>query len=403
MKFFNVASVEECEKMIREHLKNEMSFCVMPTLSALGKTLSKDIISSDVLPSYDRSTVDGYAVNVQDVYCASAAVPAFLKVVGRVKMGEMPSVEVGKGESVAIATGAVLPKGATGVVMIENVEVLKDEIAVYSPIKNAENTVKRGEEIELGQVVAKRGEKVTSFLVGVLAGLGIEKVEVYDKIRVAVISTGDELVDVCEDAKDGKIRDVNTSLISAFAINSGFEIVYTARVKDDKESIENAVKIGTEKAQIVFMSGGSSIGQKDFTNDILDTLGEVLVHGVAQKPGKPTVLAKVNGKLVYGLPGNPFAAALVFKELCADIVKEIKSEKQEYITAVAGVNFPSSPGRKTMQPVAIEEKDGVKIATPIFLKSAHLATILKADGYVKIPTNAEGVNAGENVKVYPFY
>jgi len=198
MKFFNVSSVEECEKIIVSNLNNEIAFKSkkVDLLSSLGKLISKDIISNDYLPNYDRSTVDGYAVIAQDVYCASSSIPSFLKVVADIKIGEQPDVVLSKGQAAKITTGAVMPKGATGVVMVENVEILKDEIAVYSPIKTNENTIKKGEEVSPQNIVAKRGEKVTPFLIGVLAGLGISEVEIFDSINIAIISSGDELVDI---------------------------------------------------------------------------------------------------------------------------------------------------------------------------------------------------------------
>jgi len=405
MKFFSVSSVDDCIKIVKENLDQSKALksIELDLNQALNKTLSLDILSNDFLPTYDRSTVDGYAVYAQDVYCASQSVPAFLKVVGNIKIGEIPSFSIKKGEAAQITTGAVLPQGATGVVMVENVEVIKDDLAVYSPIKQLENTIKKGEEVKPNDIVAKRGQKLTPFLVGVLAGLGITKVNVFDSYNVAIISTGDELVDFTEEAKDGKIRDINTSLLESFSIINNVNVVAKIRIKDSKEELANAIKTASMIADIVLMSGGSSIGQKDYSNEVLSTLGEVFVHGIAQKPGKPTILAKVNNKLVFGLPGNPFAAALNYKELCLDVIGELRGEAKDYKIAKVGANFPSSPGRLTMQAVKLVYENSDFVAYPVFLKSAHLATILQADGYVKIPTNAEGINVGEMVKVYPFF
>ena len=363
--------------------------------------LKEDVVSPDAFPPYTRSTVDGYALQAEDVYCASAALPAFLRVKGRVMMGETPSCALQKGEAVAIPTGGLLPVGANAVVMLEHAEQLSDEIAVYAPVKQGENMVLRGEEVEQGDVIAHGGDVVSPLMAGVFASVGVEKINIYGKIKVAVLSTGDELVDVAEKAENGKIRDVNTTYLTALFSARGYDVKSKQRVPDDEDLFRKALQSALQKADIVLVSGGSSIGAKDLTEKILSE-GEVLLHGLALKPGKPTLIAKFGEKLVFGLPGIPFAAACVFQLICDDVVKRARGEKTSCLYAYAKTNFPSSPGRTTIQPVYIEFDGERYSATPVFLKSAHLYSAVKADGFVLLPEKAEGIYAGERLQVFPF-
>lgn len=402
MKFFHVVSIDECKAIVKKNLPKSAYLSVeKPIAEAVGCVLSEDVVSPDVFPPYTRSTVDGYAVRAEDVYCCSASTPAFLKRKGKVLMGETPDCSVGVGEAVAIPTGGVMPAGANAVVMIETTESLGEEIAVYSPVKRGENTVLRGEEIQIGDVVAKRGEKVSPLSVGVFAAVGVEKVNVFDKITVAVLSTGDELVDVGDRAENGKIRDVNTSLLTAALLSSGYEVVSARRIKDEEETFRNTLFGMLKTADWILVSGGSSIGAKDLTEKVLSE-GEVLLHGLALKPGKPTIVAKFGDKTVFGLPGNPFAALCVFQSVCHSVVAESRGEKRPSLRAYAGSNFPSSPGRTTLQPVRVAFDGEKYVATPVFLKSAHLYSAMTANGYVELAEKAEGVYQGEEMTVYPF-
>ena len=404
MQFFKVTSYENTKKIVEDNLKKIISSFLVDINDSLGCMLAEDVVSFEVSPLYNRSTVDGYAVNISDVSASTQSIPSFLKIVGNIKMGEMPKIKINKGECAYVATGALIPEGANGVVMIEHIDVLKDQLAVYSPVANNENIILKGEEIKEGQVVAKKGDIVDPIKISIFSSLGISKVAIYDKIKIAIISTGDELVDPSEKAENGKIRDVNTNMLKAISKKYDFDVVYSNRIKDDLETLKQEIKKASDIADVVLLSGGSSVGARDFTNEALDNLGEILLHGIALKPGKPTVLAKVNNKLVYGLPGNPFAAMLVYKELCCDVVYNLRGyiEKPKAYAFVK-TNFHSTPGRTTLQPVSIKVEGDKVYAEPLFLKSSHLATMLKADGYIKISADAEGVYANTLYPVYDFY
>lgn len=402
MKFFHVTSLEDCKNIVESRLpKSALAKTNKTTADAVGFVLAEDVKSPDYFPPYTRSTVDGFAIRAEDAYCSSASIPAFLKIKGKILMGEMPTISLEKGEAIQIATGGVLPKGANAVVMVENVEELDGELAVYSPVKQWENTVLYGEEVKPQDVIAKRGEVVSPLMVGVFSSVGIERVDVYDKIKVAIISTGDELVAVSEKAENGKIRDVNTSLLDAMLVDDGYEVVSAVRIPDNEELFRKALDNALAKADWVLVSGGSSIGAKDLTEKVLSS-GKILLHGLALKPGKPTIIAGFGEKTVFGLPGNPFAALCVFQTVCNSVVKSTRGEKTSFLYAYAATNFPSSPGRTTLQPVSIEFDGDKYLVSPIFLKSAHLYSALKADGYVVLPETAEGIYSGTLVKVYPF-
>lgn len=405
MDFFKVISEKECVNVIKNNLtRGVVSFHKEKLIDSLGKTIATDVVSKSILPLYDRSTVDGYAINAQDAYCASSSIPTFLNVVDKIPIGQMPKCKINKGECAYVATGALIPEGATGVVMIENVEELNGKVAVYSPIKPFENIVKKGEEIQEGDIVAHKGDKVTPILIGVLSSIGISEINVYDKITVSIISTGDELTDNESDVKDGKIRDINTNLLYSYCLSYGYDVVNTIKVKDNKDEIKAAINKCIESSSIVLLSGGSSVGAKDFTLDIFNELGKVLVHGLALKPGKPTVIGSIDEKLVIGLPGNPYAAMFVLKTILFDVISSLMGEIiKPMCIAKCKMNFHSTPGRLTLQPVKFVYENDELYCEPIFLKSAHFASMLKADGYVKIDQDSEGVNVNDKIEVYSLF
>lgn len=402
MNFFKVKTLDEAIETVIANLPQNLARGDFVRIeNSLNKVAASDIFSADELPPYNRSTVDGYAVSAHDVYGASESVPSILKVTGAVKIGEMPSCELGKNEAIAIATGAVVPNGANAVVMIEHTEKFNNGIAIYKPLSVRENVVLRGEDIKKGDKIVSRGDKLTALTLGILAGVGVQKIEVFSAPKISIISTGDELVGIDEFAHNGKIRDINSTIISSLCQRSGFEVVNMARVLDDKKAIFEAVEYAAKISDIVLISGGSSVGARDFTEAVLRELGEVLIHGLALKPGKPTMVAKVKDTLVFGLAGHPLAAALTFKVLIEKAIMKARGQVQKLLcNAKTTTNFASTAGRTTIQPVALKD-DGNEIwAEPIFLKSAHIAQLAKADGYIILPYNCEGLKQGERVKVF---
>lgn len=364
---------------------------------ALGRTVSSDIIAYEDIPAFDRSTVDGYAVCAEDTFGAGEAVPAELTCVGRIKMGLSADFEIKRGQCAEIYTGGMLPKGANAVVMVEN--TLKDDEAclVYSAVSPMENVTLKGADIRFGNVAVKKGTKVTHKIIGILAALGIYEVPVFEKPLVAVISTGDELVDGTPEA--GQIRDINTYMLCACAKNAGCEVLVYGNIKDSRALIFNAVKDCIEKADAVLISGGSSAGNMDMTADILNELGKIHFHGIAVKPGKPTIFATADNKPVFGLPGHPLAAYFVFRLFVNEYLKVLfhQPEEKPYTNAKISKNIPSNHGREEFVCVKLS---GDGFAHPVYTKSGIISVLSDADGFICIPRQTEGIAAGTEVEIY---
>lgn len=405
MNFFEVRPYAEAVEMTKELIKKAaLQYETVPLQKGLFCTLSKNILSKEDLPPFDKSTVDGYAVKASNTYGATESVPTLLKVAGKVEMGTCFACSVKSGEAVYVPTGARMPDGADAAVMIENCEMFGSQVAVYKSAAPFSNVLQKGVDALSGSVVAKRGETLSPFMTGVFAGLGISEIEVYKPLRFAVISTGDELKDIGEEIKDGEIRDVNTYALSALIKADGHEVVYRARCKDNFDELFSSLQKAAERADIVLLSGGSSVGEKDYTFAAIERLcGNVKMKGIALKPGKPTIAGGIGGVSVFGLPGHPMAAAVVYEALIGKAVAELRGQKKKILTyAKAKINFPSSPGRTTCQPVTLHYEDGNVYAEPVFSKSGVIRPLAEADGYVMLSENAEGVNAGETLEVLRF-
>lgn len=401
MDFFKVASFEKAKSIIKENLDINTGIEILSLANAISRRTAEDIISTESVPDYDRSTVDGYAVRASNTYGATDSVPAMLKMLGKTEMGVVGKFSVHSGETVYVPTGGAVPEGADAMVMLEYTELFGDSVAIYKPVSVAENVIKIGDDIEAGDVIIRAGGVITPLKSGVLAALGFETVKTYKPIRVAIISTGDEIVGIGEKTRIGQIRDTNTVINSALCSENGFDVVSKVMIKDGYSLLDNAVKEAVKSADIVLISGGSSIGAMDYTEQVLSDEGEILVHGIALKPGKPTIAAKVKGKLVFGLPGHPMACLLTLKLLVIGAINELYGDGEaKYLIANTTINFPSSPGRLTVQPVVLDFTEEGVFATPMFYKSGQVSILAEAAGYVLIGQNEEGVYRGQKVKVY---
>lgn len=401
MKFFKVISLGEAKRRIKENLDVYGRTETVPLESAAGRRAAVDITASECLPEYDRSTVDGYAVKASTVYGASDAAPSLLKLAGKVEIGVVGGAELKVGEAVYVPTGGAVPKGADAMVMLEYAEIFGENLAVYKPQAVFENIIKAGDDVRSGDVILKKGARINTLNSGLLAALGVSEIKAVKPLEIAVISTGDEIVGINEKTQIGQIRDTNSTLISALCKENGFKVVSEARIKDGFEPLDNALRQGVEAADIVLISGGSSIGTRDYTEQVLEKSGEIFIHGIALKPGKPTLAARVGGKLVLGLPGHPMACLLTLKLLVIGAIDELYGNvKDKCVIAEAEINFPSSPGRLTVQPVSLKLKGDNIFATPLFYKSGLVSTLAEADGYALIPSECEGVAKGEKLKIY---
>lgn len=407
MKLLKVDTVEETKNKMEYHFrKHFLKEIEVQTHKGLGRVLAEDIYAPFDLPEFHRSTVDGYALCSKDTFGASDSLPVFLHCLGAVDMGVDTNLSVSTGKAVYVPTGAMIPNGADGVVMIEYVELLDSHtIAVHRPVAPGDGMVLKGEDLKKDSLILKKGRRLKPQDIGALTAVGIKHIKVLEKPRVAILSTGDEIVSPDEEVSFGKIRDINTYTLSAMAEQMGCEVTFKAVVKDDYHLLIKTLEPLIEQNHIVIISGGSSVGTKDVTAKVIDDLGEpgIFVHGVAVKPGKPTIIGKAGNTALFGLPGHPVSAMIVFKIFVEYLIHDImkyKIDKNIILQALADTNIHSSPGKETYQMVVIEKSGEDYIAKAVHGKSGAISLMTRAQGYIKIDTNKEGVKKGERVDVY---
>lgn len=353
--------------------------------------------------------MDGYAVVAADTQGVTESIPVFLEVIEEVSIGTAPQKQIKPGQATYVPTGGMLPEGADAMVMIEYCEKFDDtSIAVYDAVSPGRNVINIGEDIKEGQVFMEKGRCLRPQELGVLSSTGVTEPEVFKPWKITIISTGDELVGADETPQKGQIRDINTYSVSASAIKHGLEIVETKVLKDDEAILEEAVREAMKTSDIVVASGGSSQGEKDHTADVMDKLsdGGVFTHGIALKPGKPTILGydRKTQTIMVGLPGHPAAALLVFELLPIWLYRQLTNQKEpETTTARITENVAAAGGRTTCLLVELAKNEsGSYDAKPIFGKSGLMTTLTKADGYIMIDTNSEGLKEGEQANVVLF-
>ena len=369
----------------------------IPLDQVLSRVLAVDLTAQEDVPSFDRSTVDGYAVFAADTFGAGEFMPTELQIVKEVRMGESADFQLHRGTCARIATGGMLPEGADAVIMVEHTQNPGDLCLAYASVSPGENITRRGDDVCAGTVVLKKGTVIGKAEIGVLAALGIDHVPVFRKPVVAVISTGDELT--CDAPNAGQVRDVNSALLSSAARAAGCDAFCYGAVKDDRVVIQNAVSECLKQSDIVLISGGSSAGAKDMTVQILDSLGKVHFHGIAMKPGKPTIFATVDGKPVFGLPGHPLAAYFVFRLIVCTLIRSALCLPEETPVRFGrlSANIPSNHGREEFLCVSFNA-DGAVV--PLHTKSGIISVLAQAAGYICVPRNTEGLSAGSTVEVF---
>lgn len=372
------------------------------------RILAADIISEADLPDFARSTMDGYAVRASSTFGITEGNPAYLTVKGSVVMGKSPPFSIGQGEAAGISTGGMMPDGADSVVMIEYTELIDETtIEVYKSVAPGRHVVEVGEDFCRGETILSNGQKLRPQETGLLAAFGKERVRVYKKPVIGIISTGDEVVPIDKSPGPGQIRDVNTYTLSSLVQEAGGIPVSFGIIQDDYDSLFTACSLALDQSDMVLISGGSSVGARDFTIDALSALPEskILAHGISISPGKPTILARAAGKPLWGLPGHVVSAIIVFSNVVRPFIEHIGglSMQNKKITASALLtrNIPSSQGRIDYVRVRLIEKDGALWAEPIFGKSGLINTMVKADGLVAIGINTEGIDKGKKVSVIP--
>ena len=407
--YFKVKTAQEVFEILKgfEPLGDE----IVPINDALGRILSRDIISREDVPGFLRSSMDGYAVVAKDTFGASESLPVLLDVKGEVLMGKASGFAVKPGQTVRISTGGMLPEGADGVVMLEYCDNLDENtIEVSRVISPFENVIKPDDDFQINAVILLEGHVLRPQDLGVLAGLGITQVSVSRRPRIAIISTGDEVIPIDESPEPGQVRDINTYTLSAFCRQAGAEPVVLGLCGDSFSDLKELVEKGLKKADSVWISGGSSVGTRDFTLKVFESFKdmELLVHGISISPGKPTIIAKVGSKALFGLPGHTTSAMVVAEVFLGPFlaglsgVKKSSGEDAMYVDAELSRNVESASGRDDYIRVRLEKKGDDLFAEPVFGKSGLISTLVKAHGLVCIDRNTEGLYRGQMVRVSVF-
>ena len=383
----------------------------IPLEQALGRVLGRDLIAPENLPGFFRSTMDGYAVRAKGTFGASESIPALFYVSGEVLMGQAPEMVVSEGQAVKISTGGMLPEGADGVVMVEYCHLLDEKtLEISRTISPLENVIQPGDDFGQGDVVFKKGRTLRTQDLGLMAGFGQSEITVYKKPKIAIISTGDEIVAIDEQPLPGQVRDINRYTLSAFCLRVGAEPLYLGLCPDNFEKLKDMVEKALARADTVWLSGGSSVGTRDLTLKVFETLPdfELLVHGISISPGKPTIIGKSGPQPVIGLPGHVASALVVAEVFLTRLVSRLSgrvdfhSRPQTRIEAELSRNVESASGREDYIRVKLFQRGDTLIAEPIFGKSGLLSTLIEADGLIRVDMNTEGLYQGQKVKVILF-
>ncbi|MCJ7677620.1 MAG: molybdopterin-binding protein [Anaerolineales bacterium] len=409
--FLRLQTPSEALARLLEALPHDASPGVedMPTQDALGRVLANDVRAPHALPPFPRSSVDGYAVRAADTFGASASLPAYVSLAGEVLMGTRTTLNVQRGQAALVHTGGMIPSGADAVVMVEDTQVARPgEIEILKPAAPGQNVLLLGEDVQPGETVLQRGVRLRAQEIGGLMALGLTRVGVIRRPRVAILSTGDEVVAPDADPLPGQVRDVNTYTLSALVTQAGGEPVLYGILPDQRDALETAARDAYASCDVVLITAGSSVSTRDLTSEIIATLGSpgVLAHGVALKPGKPTILAVCGGKPVIGLPGNPVSALVVAGLFVTPLLHRLLGVQAPRLTprvaARLTTNIPSEAGREDYVPVRVSGEEGAFVAEPVFGKSNLIFTLVRADGLVRVPPEANGLPAGAQVEVLLF-
>jgi molybdopterin molybdotransferase len=404
--FFNVLAPDVALQTLLDRLQTPLAAETIPTSRAWGRVTAAAILAPEHLPAFARSTMDGYAVRARDTFGASESLPAYLDVVGEVPMGQAPQITLAVGQTAVAYTGGMLAQGADAVVMVENTQAIDaSSIEVLRPVAPGENVIQVGEDVRVGETIVPAGALLRPQDIGGLVALGITHVEVRRRPRVAIVSTGDEIVPPDSAPAPGQIRDINTYTIAALVEQAGGLPVSLGVIKDDYETQRHMAVAALDQADMLVFSAGSSVSSRDMTVQVLNSMGPpgVLVHGIAHRPGKPTIIALIEDKPAFGLPGNPVSAMIVFRILVRPALYALMGCPQmpqpKTIRARLTKNIASVTGREDHVQVRLRHVDNVLQAEPVFGKSNLIYTLIRADGMVVVPLDQGGLYAGEEVTV----
>ena len=399
-----VKTPEEVLRLIHDKFRpvSELAESV-PLTAAAGRTLSEDIIAEEYVPDFNRSTVDGYAVRAADPFGCSDAIPAILSLQGEIRMGEDAGFALLRENCAYVPTGGALPEGADCAVMLEYTEDYGDgTIGILKPGAPGMNVIFRGDDVYPGKVVLQAGRVLSAQDIGALAAIGRTVVPVQRRLKIGVISTGDELVPPGQKPLPGQVRDVNTALLSALLTEQGAEVHSYGIIVDDEDLLRETVTRAVQECDAVLLSGGSSVGVKDASCRIIESLGELLLHGIALKPGKPTIMGRAGNKPLVGLPGHPVAAFVVARLFMVPLLDRLAGRERPLwsVTAELSESVGANHGRAQVNPCRLLRQDGRVLALPIRSKSGLITQLAGADGFFCIERDCEGLPKGAPVQVY---
>jgi molybdopterin molybdotransferase len=392
--------LEEARALIDEVLRPIDRRERIAIVDANGRIAAAEVHSSSDVPPFSRAGMDGFAVRAEDTFGASLYEPKTLRVIEKVYTGQVPLRSVEPGTSIEIATGAPMPSGADAVVMVEETGRDGDDVRILTPVYPRQNVGRKGADISVGQVVLRDGDRLNPSRIGALAALGISDVQVYARPAVAILSTGNEIVDPGQPLEPGQIYDINKFTLSTIIREHGGEPRLFATAQDTIDALEQAIDACLDCDVLVF-SGGSSVGERDLILDVIGRKGEILFHGIAVKPGKPTVFGVVEGKPVFGMPGYPTSCLSNAYMLLVPALRRIARLPPHQMATVSlplSQRIVSTTGRHQFYTVRIIEGQ----AMPAFKASGDITSMSQADGYIEIPAQTDIVEKGEVVEVRLF-
>ncbi|MCP4359007.1 MAG: molybdopterin molybdotransferase MoeA [Chloroflexi bacterium] len=430
--FFNVLPPDEARKLLFDHLTAVLPPETISTKDALGRVTAAAVTAPHALPQFRRSTMDGYAVRAADTHGTSESLPAFLQVIGEVAMGQASDVTLGIAQAAIVHTGGMIPDTANAVVQVEHTQViggrwtvngerpfpidnsqliinnLPFEIEVFKAVASGQNVLQVGEDVAEQAQILSAGHWLRPQDLGGLLALGISEVVVSRRPSIAILATGDEVVSPQQATGPGQIRDINSYTVAGLALQAGGIPVLGGIVPDDFAALQNSAATMLAENDMLVMSAGSSVSVRDMTVQVIEGLGQpgVLLHGVATRPGKPTIVGVVEGKPVLGLPGNPVSAMVQFDMFGIPAIYRLQGARtipqRGIVWARLSQNIASESGREDYIPARLVDEGEGMTAVPVFGKSNLIYTLVNADGLIKAPLNKGGLLAGEWVEVRLF-
>ena len=404
--FLKLIPVQQALQILLSHMDVKVKGESTETINSFGRVTTASICSPLPLPAFPRATVDGYAVRAADTFGASESLPAYLHLIGEVQMGSSPGFDINRGEIGLIHTGGMLPESCDAVVMIEYTQqVGADTVEILRSAAVGENIIKVGEDVQIGEEVIPAGKRIRAAEIGGLAALGIIELEVAKKPLVGIISTGDEVVPPEEDLLPGHVRDINSYSLSVLIDQAGGIPRRYGIFPDQAEQLEAIAAKALDECDVVLITAGSSASARDLTARVINTLGSpgVLVHGVNIKPGKPTILAVCNHKVVIGLPGNPVSALVIAGFFVVPVVESLLGVPNvgvhTWLNARLTVNLPSLAGREDWVAARLFSDPTGYLVDPIFSKSNLIFSLVRANCLIRVPPDATGLSAGDIVEV----